>query len=447
MNYASTVINIASNEVGYLEKKSNKNLDDKTANAGYNNYTKYGRDMHNIYPSVMDFPAAWCDCFVDWCFYKAYGVSNAKGLLGGNFDDYTVASAKLYKNKGAWYASNPKAGDQIFFKNSSGTICHTGLVIQTDSKYVYTIEGNTSSDEGVVANGGGVYRKKYSKSYSRIAGYGRPKYDTVVEEGWKQDDNGWWYQYKDGSYPKSCWKTIEGKDYYFNDEGYILTDQYIKDNQDKLYYVDDKGAWNNNTYSWKQNTKGWWLEDVKSGWYPKSQWALIDNKWYYFKSDGYMAVNETIDGYYLNENGVYDKTKKQSSYKVKVTANALNVRAAASKNAKVNKVISKNTICTVTQTNNGWGYIGSGWIMLQFTNNITQPLKSNYTTISFKLVLIGDINVGKTSILSRYLTNTFNENIKCSVSVDYKIKNIQIDKNLRIDLCIGILVDKKDLEI
>ena len=73
---------------------------------------------------------------------------------------------------------------------------------------------------------------------------------------------------------------------------------------------------------------------------------------------------------------------------------------------------------------------------LQFTNNITQPLKSNYTTISFKLVLIGDINVGKTSILSRYLTNTFNENIKCSVSVDYKIKNIQIDKNLRIDLCI-----------
>ena len=70
------------------------------------------------------------------------------------------------------------------------------------------------------------------------------------------------------------------------------------------------------------------------------------------------------------------------------------------------------------------------------TNNITQQIKSNYTTISFKLVLIGDINVGKTSILSRYLTNTFNENIKCSVSVDYKIKNIQFDNNLRIDLCI-----------
>ena len=62
------VINIAKAEVGYLEKKSNSQLDSKTANAGSANYTKYGRDMHAIYPSVMDFPAAWCDCFVDWCF-------------------------------------------------------------------------------------------------------------------------------------------------------------------------------------------------------------------------------------------------------------------------------------------------------------------------------------------------------------------------------------------
>ena len=70
------------------------------------------------------------------------------------------------------------------------------------------------------------------------------------------------------------------------------------------------------------------------------------------------------------------------------------------------------------------------------TNNITQQIKSNYTTISFKLVLIGDINVGKTSILSRYLSNSFKENVRCNVSVDYKIKNIQFDNNLRIDLCI-----------
>ena len=34
------LIQIAKNEVGYLEKKSNAQLDSKTGNAGSNNYTK-----------------------------------------------------------------------------------------------------------------------------------------------------------------------------------------------------------------------------------------------------------------------------------------------------------------------------------------------------------------------------------------------------------------------
>ena len=73
-NTVDKVINIAKAEVGYLEKKSNAYVDDKTANAGNKNYTKYGRDMHELYPSVMDFPAYWCDALVDLCFYAAYGV-------------------------------------------------------------------------------------------------------------------------------------------------------------------------------------------------------------------------------------------------------------------------------------------------------------------------------------------------------------------------------------
>ena len=44
--------------------------------------------------------------------------------------------------------------------------------------YVYTIEGNTSGANGVIANGGGVCKKKYKLSYNRLAGYGRPKWDV-----------------------------------------------------------------------------------------------------------------------------------------------------------------------------------------------------------------------------------------------------------------------------
>ena len=184
-NTIDKVIKIALDEEGYLEKskkayqKNKKVLDSKEDGAGSDNYTKYGRDMHELYPEVMDFPAPWCDCFVDWCFYKAYGEANAKTLLGGNFQDYTVLSAQFYMKKKAWYTSNPLPGDQIFFKNKEGNICHTGLVHKVSKGYVYTIEGNTSSALGVVANGGCVRMKSYSIEYKRIAGYGRPKYDAI----------------------------------------------------------------------------------------------------------------------------------------------------------------------------------------------------------------------------------------------------------------------------
>lgn len=171
------VISIAESWVGYLEKKNGNltYLKDKTANAGSANYTWFGYTMHQVYPKTMDYPAAWCDAFVDYCFYDAYGKEAAMKLLCGEFDDYTVASADKYKVKGQWHTSNPIRGDQIFFKNDK-RICHTGLVYKVDSSTVYTIEGNTSGASDVIPNGGGVCKKAYSLKYDRIAGYGRPKY-------------------------------------------------------------------------------------------------------------------------------------------------------------------------------------------------------------------------------------------------------------------------------
>jgi len=226
----SRVLSVADAEVGYLEKKNGdlKYLYEKVKNAGSNNYTKYGYEMHQIYPAVMDYPAAWCDCFVDWCFQKAYGVSNARKMIGGQFDDYTVQSASLYKKMGAWFAV-PKRGDQIFFQNST-RIYHTGLVVDVRNDTVYTIEGNTSAGSSVVANGGAVCRKQYPLNYSRIAGYGRPAYgkDIAVAEGWRKAADGvrWWYEYADQTWAVG-WKDLESVNgrhrYYFDEAGYMLT--------------------------------------------------------------------------------------------------------------------------------------------------------------------------------------------------------------------------------
>lgn len=165
-NQAKTkVINLAKAEVGYKEKMSGANLNSKTANAGSGNYTKYNQVMHSIQPSNMDCPAPWCDAFVDWLFYTCFGKALAKKMLCGDFDDYTVTSAQLYKNAGRWTV-NPAAGYQIFFRNSAG-ICHTGLVVKVSGGKVYTIEGNSSD---------AVREKTYRVGDPSIAGYGMPKY-------------------------------------------------------------------------------------------------------------------------------------------------------------------------------------------------------------------------------------------------------------------------------
>lgn len=221
MTAVDKLIGIARQETGYLEKKSNNDLDSKTANAGSANYTKYARDL---YPSLQGQP--WCDMFVDWCHVQAFGKVKAMQLIGGGFSAYTPTSALYYKDKGRWRTS-PEPGDQIFFKNSI-RICHTGIVKAVEGGRVYTVEGNTSGASGVVANGGGVCEKSYALSYTGIAGYGRPDWSLVEDpwyiKGWHRDQNGWWYADTEGTYLKSCWQNINGHRYYFNSDGYAVTD-------------------------------------------------------------------------------------------------------------------------------------------------------------------------------------------------------------------------------
>ena len=74
---------IALAEVGYLEKQTPEQLDEKLSNPGDENYTKYARDMHahlGFYRGGKQ-GLPWCDVFVDWCFVEAYGVSAARRLL------------------------------------------------------------------------------------------------------------------------------------------------------------------------------------------------------------------------------------------------------------------------------------------------------------------------------------------------------------------------------
>ena len=184
---ASAVIGIARDEVGYLEKKSNSQLSHKTANAGSGNYTKYARDLDAVEGfyngKKQGFP--WCDVFVDWVLTQAFGAEKAKALLCQPDKSYGAGvdwSARYFKQAGRLHTGDPKAGDQIFFLDSSGEPGHTGIVTAVEGGRVYTIEGNTSGETGVVDNGGGVWAKSYDLDDPKIYGYGRPDYDPEETE-------------------------------------------------------------------------------------------------------------------------------------------------------------------------------------------------------------------------------------------------------------------------
>ena len=170
MNAIDKLIQIAKNEVGYLEKASNNQLDSKTANAGSNNYTKYWRDVK---PSYQGQP--WCAGFVSWCFMKAFGQEKAKELLKHWPYVYCPTLGNLFTKN-----ANPKIGDiVIFYRN--GTFTHTGIVTAVIGDMFYTIEGNTSGASGIIANGGGVCAKSYLNSQMPGTKFCTPNYSLVKD--------------------------------------------------------------------------------------------------------------------------------------------------------------------------------------------------------------------------------------------------------------------------
>ena len=174
-NNVKKLLDVAYNEVGYLEKQSDTGLDDKVANVGSNNYTKYA---HDSFPELQGY--AWCCMFVWWCFEKAFGKIMARNLIGEKTAKCSIMKDRMLAN-GSKDIDNAKIGDIVFFDNGSG-INHVGIVYSTGDNYFSTIEGNTSrGTDTVINNGGGVFIRAYSYGNYRIDSFVRPRWDLLKD--------------------------------------------------------------------------------------------------------------------------------------------------------------------------------------------------------------------------------------------------------------------------
>ena len=107
---------------------------------------------------------------------------------------------------------------------------------------------------------------------------------TRTPAQWIHSGNRWCYRHSDGSYTRNGWETINGKDYYFDSDGWMLT-------------------------GWK-NVNGKWY-------YLESSGAKATNKWignYYVEANGVMATSKWIGNYYVDGSGLWVETKGQHNF-------------------------------------------------------------------------------------------------------------------------------------
>lgn len=105
---------------------------------------------------------------------------------------------------------------------------------------------------------------------------------------WQKNKTGWWYGSSDEDYASGGIYTIGGKQYNFNDDGYMNT-------------------------GWDDSSGSWRYFEPDNGQMVKSSWRKSkDGKDYYLTADGTMATDMAIKSksgneyYYVDDDGVYD---------------------------------------------------------------------------------------------------------------------------------------------
>ena len=137
---------------------------------------------------------------------------------------------------------------------------------------------------------------------------------TFSEDGIETD-----YEKKDPE-----WYEIDGRWYYFNENGRVFTDQGAHEIDGKIYCFDQEGAlsttnrWVQVNGKWRywltegEYYKGDWLEENDVWYYLEENgdavtgWKEIRGNWYYFNANCSLAIDTWIGNYYVNEFGVWE---------------------------------------------------------------------------------------------------------------------------------------------
>lgn len=188
---AEELIEVARKEIGYLEKASNAKLEEKTANAGEKNFTKYGE----WYSGNGNY---WCQQFVSWCAYMACKLHKKNTFTGWvEFDgkwmyeiDGVVQKDKWLHIDDRWYVVNGegymtkgwfKSGDDWYYLNDTDGAMLSGQWVKADGLDFYLTQSGVLARSTYIkdadkelyywVDADGKYQKEYDTSKPDFKNY------------------------------------------------------------------------------------------------------------------------------------------------------------------------------------------------------------------------------------------------------------------------------------
>ena len=115
--------------------------------------------------------------------------------------------------------------------------------------------------------------------------------------GWINDNSTWYYLDPTTAAMQTGWQYLGNKWYYLRSSGAMATGWYLDGST--WYYLDAQNG----------DMKTGWIYVDNTCYYLRSSgamttgWFQVNGKWYYAYSSGALAVNTTVGGYYVNDNG------------------------------------------------------------------------------------------------------------------------------------------------
>lgn len=194
---------------------------------------------------------------------------------------------------------------KVKYTDEEYAVSDDGSVTMTVDGITYNVpKDQAMADDNILEKDGknymffiDIYGKVYKDGNPHIAKSSRQGEYYAKEDGtlavneWAKDERNFWHYYGVDFKSVKGYQTIDGKKYYFNKYG-ILSEGWKRRTPDEdvtanykdkeLYYFGEDGA-------------------IKEG------WVNYNGKWYYIYSNGLVATDTTIDGYYVNKSGVWVK--------------------------------------------------------------------------------------------------------------------------------------------